>query len=62
MTAGRTQTYLSYAILILFTGLAVLPFVAIVLLSFKDLSDLNAGVFALPKVWRWENYVEASTA
>jgi raffinose/stachyose/melibiose transport system permease protein len=59
MTAGRTQTYLSYAILILFTGLAVLPFVAIVLLSFKDLSDLNAGVFALPKVWRWENYVEA---
>src|SRR5690606_20450465 len=31
----------------------------IVLLSFKDLSDLNAGVFALPQVWRWENYVEA---
>jgi len=60
MTARRQpQTYITYFLLTIFTLLAVLPFVGILLLSFKDTSELGNGAFALPQVWRWENYVEA---
>ena len=59
MSGQRPQTVITYLLLILFTLVAVLPFIAMVLLSFKDTSELGNGVFALPQVWRWENYVEA---
>lgn len=59
MSERRTQSAITYVLLTLFTLAAVLPFVGIVLLSFKDTSELSRGAFALPQVWRWENYVEA---
>jgi raffinose/stachyose/melibiose transport system permease protein len=55
----QPQTYITYLLLTVFTLVAILPFVGIVLLSFKDTSELGSGAFALPQVWRWENYVEA---
>ena len=60
MNARRQpQTYIIYALLILFTLVAVLPFIGIVLLSFKDTSELGNGAFSLPQTLRWENYTEA---
>lgn len=60
MNARRQpQTYITYFLLTLFTLIAILPFVGIVLLSFKDTSELGNGAFSLPQVWRWENYVAA---
>jgi raffinose/stachyose/melibiose transport system permease protein len=55
----QPQTYITYFLLTIFTLVAILPFVGIVLLSFKDTSELGNGAFALPQVWRWENYVAA---
>lgn len=59
MSGRRPQNIITYVLLTMFTLAAVLPFVGIVLLSFKDTSELSNGAFALPQVWRWENYVEA---
>jgi raffinose/stachyose/melibiose transport system permease protein len=55
----RPQTYITYFLLTIFTLVAILPFVGIVLLSFKDTSELGNGAFSLPQTWRWENYVKA---
>jgi raffinose/stachyose/melibiose transport system permease protein len=48
-----------YIALALFLLLALLPFAIVVLASFKASTELSRGVFALPEVWRWENYVRA---
>jgi raffinose/stachyose/melibiose transport system permease protein len=50
-----------YIVLALFALLALLPFVIVVLASFKANTELSRGVFALPEVWRWENYLRAWT-
>jgi raffinose/stachyose/melibiose transport system permease protein len=50
-----------YIVLVLFLLLALVPFVIVVLASFKTNAELSRGVFALPEVWRWENYVRAWT-
>lgn len=50
-----------YLVLALFLLLALLPFAIAVLASFKAPTELSRGVFALPEVWRWENYARAWT-
>lgn len=50
-----------YIVLALFLLLALLPFVIVILASFKANTELSRGVFALPEVWRWENYLRAWT-
>jgi raffinose/stachyose/melibiose transport system permease protein len=60
MSARRQpQTYTTYILLTLFTLVAIMPFIGIFLLAFKDNSELVNGPFALPQVWRFENFVEA---
>ena len=50
-----------YAVLSLFLLLAAIPFIIIVLTAFKSSSEISRGVFNLPEVWRWTNFVEAWT-
>lgn len=49
----------TYTALILFFIIAVLPLVTTVLTAFKTPSELDAGPFALPQEWRYENFVDA---
>lgn len=53
------QSWLVYALLVVFLAGALLPFAGIVLTAFKDQRELVNGPFALPEVWRWENFAEA---
>ena len=55
------RIWFTYALLSVFLLVAVMPFLGIFLLAFKDSSELGNGPFALPQVWRWENFVEAWT-
>lgn len=50
---------LVYLLLTLFLLIAILPLVAVMLTSFKTPAELNAGPFAVPQEWRWQNYVDA---
>jgi raffinose/stachyose/melibiose transport system permease protein len=50
-----------YLLLFVFLLVAVVPFVIIVFASFKTKTEIVQGVFSLPEVWRWSNYVEAWT-
>lgn len=60
-TARQVRNVPAYLLLALFLLLALLPFVIIVLASFKASTELTRGVFTLPEVWRWENYARAWT-
>ncbi|MEW5961012.1 MAG: carbohydrate ABC transporter permease [Chloroflexota bacterium] len=55
------QTAPTYTVLIIFLLLAAIPFFIIVLTAFKSSSEIGRGVFNLPEVWRWANFVEAWT-
>lgn len=58
MTQRRTNI-LTYLLLIVFLLGAILPFIGVLLTSLKDISELSRGIFALPEVPRFENYVDA---
>jgi raffinose/stachyose/melibiose transport system permease protein len=57
----RLRGWAVYVVLALFLLLAALPFAIVLLTSFKANTELSRGVFTLPEVWRWENYVKAWT-
>ena len=44
------------ALLIILAGIVLVPLVATALGGFKELGDLRANPFGLPKVWVWSNY------
>jgi raffinose/stachyose/melibiose transport system permease protein len=45
-----------YAVLIVLASVVLVPLVATALGGFKELGDLRANPFGLPKVWMWSNY------
>ncbi len=55
----RGRTWLTYGLLTVFLLAAVMPFIGIFMLAFKDVTELGNGPFALPEVWHFENFVEA---
>lgn len=55
----HTRALLTYALLSVFLLAAIMPFVGIFLTSFKTISELRDGPFALPQTWNWQNYVNA---
>lgn len=57
-SAGR-RTALTYALLVAFLVVAVMPFIGIVLTAFKTTAELANSPFALPATWRWQNFVAA---
>lgn len=48
-----------HVILILFLLLALVPFITIVLTSFKDSQQIMKGAFRLPETWHLDNYIKA---
>ncbi|GAB4545790.1 MAG: carbohydrate ABC transporter permease [Anaerolineae bacterium] len=50
-----------YSLLLVFLLVAVTPFIIVVLASFKTKPEIVRGVFSLPEVWKWSNYVDAWT-
>ncbi len=57
--SSQFQKLLTYLILIIFTLVAVMPFIAIILTAFKQPVEMANGPFALPQNWTFENFREA---
>jgi raffinose/stachyose/melibiose transport system permease protein len=55
----KLQQGLTYLLLTLFLFVAIMPFVGIVLTSFKEQKELRDDPFALPVEWKFENYTDA---
>ncbi|MEO6943705.1 MAG: carbohydrate ABC transporter permease [Lacisediminihabitans sp.] len=61
-TAGdRAVGGLSHTILTLWSIVVILPMLWVILSSFKTTKEIFASPFSLPKVWNFENYVNAWT-
>ncbi len=50
-----------FATLVVFGGIVLLPILATALNGFKELGDLQANPFGLPRVWVWKNYWDVLT-
>jgi raffinose/stachyose/melibiose transport system permease protein len=50
-----------YAALVVLASVVLVPLVATALGGFKELGDLRANPFGLPKVWMWSNYWDILT-
>lgn len=55
----RFQRGFTYAVLTLFLFIALMPFLGIVLTSFKERTELRDSPFALPEQWNLDNYEDA---
>jgi len=61
-TRGRSLQLGLYTALILFALIQVFPLVWLLLISFKDNTEIFAGnILGLPSEWRWDNYLYALT-
>jgi raffinose/stachyose/melibiose transport system permease protein len=47
-----------FATLVVLAGIVVVPILATALNGFKELGDLQANPFGLPRLWVWSNYWE----
>ncbi len=58
--SGRAPRGLSsiaiFAALVVLAGVVLVPILATTLNGFKDLGDMQANPFSLPRVWVWQNY------
>src|ERR1700682_5660129 len=45
-----------FAALVVLAGVVLVPILATALNGFKELGDLQANPFGLPRVWVWRNY------
>jgi raffinose/stachyose/melibiose transport system permease protein len=50
-----------FAALVVLAGVVLVPILATALNGFKELGDLQASPFGLPRVWVWRNYWEILT-
>jgi raffinose/stachyose/melibiose transport system permease protein len=55
------QVGFTYVVLAIFLLVALMPFVGILLTSFKEQRELRDNPFALPQQWHFENYEDAWT-
>jgi len=53
------SNFILYLVLGFFLLTVILPFLSIILASFKNTAELTRGALTLPEVWRWSNYVDA---
>lgn len=53
------SNFFLYLVLGFFLLTVILPFLSIILASFKNTAELTRGALTLPEVWRWSNYVDA---
>src|SRR5271169_6454402 len=50
-----------FATLVVLAGIVVVPILATALNGFKELGDLQANPFGLPRLWVWSNYWDILT-
>ena len=50
-----------FAALVVLAGVVLVPILATALNGFKELGDLQANPFGLPRVWVWQNYWDILT-
>src|SRR5580658_746900 len=50
-----------FAALVVLAGIVLVPILATALNGFKELGDLQANPFRLPRVWVWQNYWDILT-
>jgi raffinose/stachyose/melibiose transport system permease protein len=50
-----------FAALVVLAGVVLVPILATTLNGFKDLGDMQANPFSLPRVWVWQNYWDILT-
>jgi len=55
---GLTGAVLRYGALIVLAGVVLVPLWATAIGGFKDLGELRAHPFGLPRVWLWSNYAD----
>ncbi len=53
---GTLPSIALFAALAVLAGIVLVPILATALNGFKDLGDLQAHPFSLPRVWLWKNY------
>ena len=53
---GGLANLAQFAALVILAGVVLVPLIATALGGFKELGDLRANPFGLPKVWVWRNY------
>lgn len=51
----------TYLTLVIFLLAAIVPFLIVALTALKSSNEIAQGVFKLPEVWRWGNFVHAWT-
>ncbi len=63
--SGRAPRGLSsiaiFAALVVLAGVVLVPILATTLNGFKDLGDMQANPFSLPRAWVWQNYWDILT-
>ena len=59
--AGGPAAVLMFAALVVIAGVVLIPILATALDGFKQLGDLQANPFGLPRVWIWKNYWDILT-
>lgn len=60
MRATRTETYLSYGVLMAMAAVVLVPFITIVFTALQPPSSPVSGL-SLPSTWSWSNFVDAWT-
>ena len=64
-TSGRAPRGLGsialFGALVVLAGVVLVPILATALNGFKELGDLQANPFSLPRVWVWQNYWDILT-
>lgn len=58
---GTKSKVIVFSLFIIYSIIIIVPFLNIVMNSFKSLSEIFLTPFSIPKQLRWENYVEAWT-
>lgn len=56
---SRLSRVAFFLVLLVATGLTLIPFLWVVVSSFKDNADIFSSSFDLPSTWHWANYKEA---
>jgi raffinose/stachyose/melibiose transport system permease protein len=60
-SAPGAARFAQYAALVMLASVVLVPLIATALGGFKELCDLRANPFGLPKVWMWRNYWDILT-
>jgi raffinose/stachyose/melibiose transport system permease protein len=60
-SAPGAARFAQYAALVMLASVVLVPLIATALGGFKELGDLRANPFGLPKVWMWRNYWDILT-